>query len=264
MGWRLVTTKRTESEEDKDDALPEQTLALYRKGEKFKVVGNKINKSKTKPPPRYNEASLLTAMENPGKFIEDEELREAVKGSGLGTPATRAEIIEKILYNNYIERNGKELAPTSKGIQLINLVSPALKTPELTAQWEQRLANIAKGKENKDEFITGIRQNATELIQGVVANTASYKADNITREKCPVCGKYMLLVKGKRGKMLVCQDRVCGHRQPQRQDEAGFKSSKNASRVNQKLIAQFSDKGSISQNIGELLKNAMEAKKEKS
>jgi DNA topoisomerase-3 len=262
LGWRQVTTKRTEQEDDKEDALPEQTLATYRKGEKHKVVTSKINKSKTKPPPRYNEASLLTAMENPGKFIGDEELREAVKGSGLGTPATRAEIIEKILYTNYIERNGKELAPTSKGIQLINLVSPALKTPELTAQWEQRLTNIAKGKENKDEFISGIRLNAAELIQGVVANTASYKADNITREKCPMCGKYMLLVKGKRGKMLVCQDRVCGHRQPERQDESGgFKSSKNASRINQKLISQFSDKGSMSQSMGDLLKKAMEEKK---
>ena len=261
QGWRLVTTKRAEKEEGEDDSLPEQNLATYRKGEKQKVVSGKLNKSKTKPPPRYNEGTLLTAMENPGKFIEDEELREAVKGSGLGTPATRAEIIEKILYNNYIERQGKELVPTSKGIQLINLVAPSLKSPELTAQWEQRLTNIAKGQDNKEEFIAGIRKNAADLIQGVAANTASYRADNVSREKCPMCGKYMLLVKGKRGKMLVCQDRTCGHRQPERQDESGgFKSSKNASRTNQKLIAQYSDKGSMSQNIGELLKKAMAEK----
>ena len=260
-GWRLVTSKKAEADEGERDDLPEQTLATYRKGEKRPVTGARINKHKTKPPARYNEATLLTAMENPGKFISDEELREAVKGSGLGTPATRAEIIEKILYNNYVERQGKELVPTSKGIQLVNLVAPALKSPELTAQWEQRLANIAKGRDDKDEFIAGIRENAAELIRGVIASNATYKADNVTRQKCPQCGKFMLLVKGKRGKMLVCQDRACGHRQPERQDETGgFKSSKNASRVNQKLISQYSDHGSMTQNIGELLKIAMAEK----
>lgn len=262
-GWRAVTARSAEKEEENADVLPEQTLSAHQKGEQKQVQNGKINKSRTKPPARYTEASLLTAMESPGKFIEDEELREAVKGSGLGTPATRAEIIEKILYNNYIERQGKELVPTSKGTQLINLVSPALKTPELTAQWEQRLSNIAKGKDSKEDFINGIRQSALELVKGVMANNAVYKADNISRHKCPLCGKYMLLVKGKRGKMLVCPDRACGHRQPEKQDETGmFKSSKNASRVNQQLIARYSDQGSIGQNIGEMLKKAMTEKEQ--
>jgi DNA topoisomerase III len=255
-GWRAVTNNLAERDESKEENLPEQILTSLSKGEERQVKSLKPNKAKTKPPARYTEATLLSAMENPGKFIEDEELRETMKGSGLGTPATRAEIIEKILYTNYIERNGKELVPTSKGIQLINLVSAELRSPELTAHWEQNLTAIAKGKGVKAKFIQGIRQHTEELIQGVARDTAVYKADNISKTKCPNCNKYMLLVKGKRGKMLVCQDRACGHRQPEKQ-EVGFKSSKRASQVNQKLIAQYSDQGAINNNLGELLKAAL-------
>lgn len=256
-GWRAVTSKAVEKENGNDEALPEQTLTMSKKGEQKKVQSCKINKSKTKPPARYTEATLLTAMESPGKFIEDEELRESMKGSGLGTPATRAEIIEKLLHTSYIERQGKELVPTSKGMQLIKLVAPALKSPELTAQWEQHLSNIARGKGSKTNFMADIRQNAMELVKSVIADNAVYKADNISKTKCPACGKYMLLVNGKRGKMLACQDRACGHKQPEKQDDFGYKSSKNASRVNQKLIAQYSDQGSIGHSLGDLLKAAM-------
>ncbi|NLI13713.1 DNA topoisomerase III [Pelotomaculum propionicicum] len=260
-GWRAVTSKPAEKDDPDSEALPEQTLTMQKKGDIKQVKSYKINKSKTKPPARYNEATLLTAMESPGKFIEDEELRESMKGSGLGTPATRAEIIEKLLNTSYIERQGKELVPTSKGMQLIKLVAPALKTPELTAQWEQRLSDIARGKGSKTEFMADIRKNAIELVKSVVADNAVYKADNITRTKCPVCGKYLLLVNGKRGKMLVCQDRACGHRQPEKQDEFGYKSSKHASRVNQRLIDQYSDQGSVGQNLGDLLKAALQKEK---
>lgn len=265
QGWRAVTSKIAEKEDPVEDALPMQTLALSKKGVQKQAQSCKINKAKTKPPARYTEATLLTAMENAGKFIVDETLRESVQGIGLGTPATRAEIIEKILYNNYIERQGKELVPTSKGIQLIRLVAPALKTPELTAMWEQRLANIAKGRGGQESFMADIRENARELVKNIVADTAtSYKADNVTKNKCPLCGKYMLLIKGKRGKMLICPDRVCGHRQPEKQDDfAALKTSKNAGRVNQKLIARYSDHGSITQNIGEMLKKALLEEDEK-
>lgn len=257
-GWRAVTSKPVEKEDHNEEALPEQTLSLAHKGEQKQVKSCKVNKAKTKPPARYTEATLLTAMENPGKFIADEELRESVKQSGLGTPATRAEIIEKLLYTNYIERQGKELVPTSKGIQLIKLVAPALKSPELTAQWEQNLANIAQGKGRKADFMSGIRQNAVELVKSVIADTTEYKPDNISKTKCPACSKFMLLVNGKRGKMLVCPDRACGHRQPEKQADSGFtRNSKHASRVNQKLIAQYSDQGSIGNNLGDLLKAAL-------
>jgi DNA topoisomerase-3 len=180
-----------------------------------------------------------------------------MKGSGLGTPATRAEIIEKLINTSYIERQGKELVPTPKGIQLVNLVSPALKTPELTAQWEQKLSNIARGKGSKAEFMTDIRKNTMELVKSVIADTTVYKADNITRTKCPVCGKFLLLTNGKRGKMLTCPDRACGHRQPEKQKDFGLSSSRGESRVNQRLIAQYSRQTDIGSSLGELLKAAM-------
>ena len=124
------------------------------------------------------------------------------------------------------------------------------------------MTNIARGKEGKTEFIADIRQNAAELVKSVIADTAVYKADNVSKTKCPLCGKYMLQVKGKKGRMLICQDRICGHRQPEKQDDFGFKSSKKASRINQKLISQYSDKGSIGQNLGDLLKAALSKENE--
>ncbi|MFZ5642849.1 MAG: DNA topoisomerase III [Bacillota bacterium] len=271
QGWRAVARNITEKEEGREDALPDQALTSLSRGEERQVKVLKDNKSKTKPPARYTEATLLSAMESPGKFIEDEELRETIKerehtscggmspinGSGLGTPATRAEIIEKLLYTNYIERSGKELVPTSKGIQLINLVAPELRSPELTARWEQSLTDIARGRGSKAEFISGIRDNTRELVRSVAADTAVYRADNISRTKCPLCGKYMLLVKGKRGRMLVCQDRSCGHRQPEKEDALGFSSSRRASQENQRLISRYGDKESVGSNLGDLLKAAM-------
>jgi DNA topoisomerase-3 len=256
-GWRSITSHQTESEESREDALPEQTLGKLEQGEERTIITLKPQKGKTKPPARYTEATLLTAMENPGKFIEDEELRETMKGSGLGTPATRAEIIEKLLHTSYIERSGKELVPTSKGRQLISLVAPELRSPELTAHWEQALTDIAKGNGSKTEFIKEIRTQADELVHSIASDSATYHADNMTKTRCPVCKKYMLLVNGKRGKMLVCQDRACGHRQPEKERDTGFTSSKRASQVNQKLIAQYSDHQNIGSNLGDLLKEAL-------
>ncbi len=264
LGWRGVTTGTAEREGIQQDVLPEQNLTQQQKGSQKKVISIKENKSKTKPPSRYNEATLLTAMESPGKFIADEELRESMKGSGLGTPATRAEIIEKLINSFYVERNGKELIPTSKGIQLIPLVPEALRSPELTAQWEQKLTDIAKGKGSKEQFISGIRQSARDMVRGVQTDDAEYKANNISKTKCPSCSKYMLIVKGKRGKMLVCPDRNCGHRQPEKENEhIGLGNSKRASQINQKLISQYSDKEDIGQNLGEMLKAALEKKRDK-
>lgn len=262
-GWRAVQKSAAAQDEPEADAPPAQTLARVQQGQRKPVKGCRLIKDKTKPPARYNEATLLTAMEGAGKFIEDEELRESIKGSGLGTPATRAEIIERIIHAGYVERRGKELAPTGKGQQLIKLVAPALRSPELTAQWEQRLTNMAKGKDSRADFMAGIRASAAELVKSVVADTAVYKPDNVTRNKCPTCGKFMLLVSGKRGKMLACPDRACGYRQPERADEGGFRSSRRASRENQRLIEQYSDKGAVGTNLGELLKAQMENAKKK-
>jgi len=263
-GWRAITANIAEREELQQDTLPEQKLAQQEKGSTIKVKSCKLNKAKTKPPARYTEATLLTAMESPGKFIADEELRESMKGSGLGTPATRAEIIEKLLNTFYIERTGKELVPTSKGMQLIPLAPAALRSPELTAQWEQYLTDIARGRGSKTDFITGIRQSAREMVHGVRDDSSEYKATNVTKSKCPSCGKNMLIVNGKRGKMLICPDRNCGHRQPEKGNEySGYGNSKRASQVNQKLINQYSDKDDLGQNLGEMLKAALEKRNKK-
>lgn len=257
-GWRAVQAVMPDKENIDDDRVPEQTLARHQKGESRVVKSCKAGKHKTKPPGRYTEATLLTAMENCGKLVEDEELRESIKGSGLGTPATRAEIIEKLIHTSYIERHGKELAPTSKGIQLIGLAPPSLRSPELTARWEQRLADIAGGKGKKFDFMADIRKNTVELVESVQADAATYKADNVSRTKCPLCGRYMLIVNGKRGRMLACPERSCGHRQPEKENPYGRMGG--SSRATQKLIAQYSDKEELGTNLGDLLKAALEKK----
>jgi DNA topoisomerase III len=211
-GWKSIyegqPSEDTASEEEQDQNLPD-----VKRGDKLKLNSVQLTTGKTKPPARYTEATLLTAMEHPGKFIENDALREAMdKTSGLGTPATRADIIEKLFNSFCMERRGKEIHPTSKGIQLVDMVPSDLKSPELTAKWEQRLTLISRGKSNPNEFITELKGYASKLVSNVIASADVYKHDNMTREKCPDCGKYLLEVNGKKGKMLVCQDRECGYR----------------------------------------------------
>jgi DNA topoisomerase-3 len=262
IGWKTVTTKISDERSVEEDILPEQTLSQQTRGAQKPVKNCTVDQSKTKPPARYTEATLLTAMESPGKFIEDEELRESIKAGGLGTPATRAEIIEKLVSNYYIERNGKSLVPTSKAFQLLDLVPAELKSPELTAKWELRLSNIAKGWEHRDTFMADIRRNAVELVKSVSESTATYKPDNLTQTKCPMCGSYMLLVAAKKGKTLVCSDRRCGYEESEKHGEAhGFgKRSKQENRMNKRLIRQYSDHTSASTNLGALLKAALDKK----
>ncbi|HBF39319.1 MAG TPA: DNA topoisomerase III [Firmicutes bacterium] len=213
-GWQVIYAGLGNIDDEVDDDEANQSLPAVNKGDNLKAGMVKLMAGKTKPPARYTEATLLSAMEHPGKMIEDRKLREAMENtSGLGTPATRAEIIEKLFNSFYMERNGKEIFPTSKGIQLIGLVPDELKSAELTAKWEQQLTEIGKGKGLRENFIQGIRNYATKLVTNVSGGTQTYKHDNLTRVKCPECGKFMLQVKGKRGEMYVCQDRECGYRQ---------------------------------------------------
>ncbi len=267
MGWRAVTASPLSKENKDDDDLPMQNLTRQKKGEQKQVKNCKLKKSKTQPPPRYTEATLLTAMESPGKFIEDEELRESIKQGGLGTPATRAEIIEKLLNTYYIERHGKSLVPTSKGFQLMDLVPGELKSPELTAKWELRLSNISLGKESNKGFMEDIRKNTAALVKSVKEDTSEYKADNLTKNRCPMCWSFMLSVKGKKEMMLVCSDRKCGHQQPEKQGpvhEAAFRRGKNESRMNKRLIERYSDHKkkpkSSGGTLGDLFEKALEKK----
>ncbi len=213
-GWKaLYDSSLADDDDDAEPDLAAQRLPALSQGAATAVKEVRVCAGKTSPPARYTEATLLTAMENPASQVEDGRLRDALKSAGgLGTPATRADIIEKLFNSFYIERRGREIFPTSKGRQLIGIVPPDLKSAELTAKWEQQLSLIAEGKANDRKFIEEMRGYASSLVQAVKSSTAEYKHDNMTREPCPQCGKYLLEVNGKKGKMLVCQDRDCGYR----------------------------------------------------
>lgn len=211
-GWKEFYGTVEEDEEDEAENRS-QDLPEIRQGTQLDVLNTKIISGKTRPPARYTEATLLSAMENPVSQIEDKNLKKVIAStSGLGTPATRADIIEKLFDNFSIERVGKEIHPTAKGKQLIDIVPPDLKSAELTAKWEQELQNISKGTADMKKFIGEMRDYSTSLVSMVIAGSAQYTHENMTKEKCPICGKYLLDVNGKKGKMLICQDRECGYR----------------------------------------------------
>ncbi len=208
-GWKKVYNGEYEDEET-DEVI--QKLPPIKKGESYPCRNVTMKQGKTKPPARYTEASLLSAMENPSRFIEDEEMKDYI-GGGLGTPATRADIIEKLFNSFYIERRGKEIVATSKGEQIIKLAPKDLCEPLLTAKWEMELEKISKGNNDKNKFIENITKYTCELVSSVVKSESEYVHDNMTRKPCPECGKFLLSVNGKNGKMYVCQDRECGYRE---------------------------------------------------
>ncbi|WP_077210869.1 DNA topoisomerase III [Bacillus dakarensis] len=213
-GWKEVYENRYEDEDGADD-LKEQILPRIEKDDILNVKLILQTSGQTNPPARFNEATLLSAMENPTKYMEtkNKQLAETLKSTGgLGTVATRADIIDKLFNSFLIEKRGKDIHLTSKGRQLLDLVPEELKSPLLTAEWEQKLDQIAHGKLKKDVFISEMKKYTKEIVAEIKASNKKYKHDNISTKSCPDCGKPMLEVNGKKGKMLVCQDRECGHR----------------------------------------------------
>ena len=217
-GWKAAyehPVEDTEEEEEEND-IKEQTLPEVKKGSVFAVDQIQITKGKTKPPAPFNEATLLSAMEHPVKYMETRE-KEAVKTlgetGGLGTVATRADIIDKLFHTFLMEKRGNDIFITSKARQLLELVPADLKKPELTAAWEMKLAGIAKGSVKQEDFLSDIRAYTTEVVGEIKTGEGTFRHDNLTNKKCPVCGKRMLAVNGKNSKLLVCQDRECGHRE---------------------------------------------------
>jgi DNA topoisomerase-3 len=211
QGWKEVYENRFE---DEDESV-EQTLPVVQKGDSLKILQVTQTKGETKPPAPFNEGTLLSAMENPVKYMADESkdlIQTIGKTGGLGTVATRADIIEKLFNTFLIEKKGKDIFITSKGRQLLELVPDELRSPALTAEWEQKLDSISKGSLNKQDFITEMRSYAKTVVNQIKNSDKRFKHDNITGTRCPDCGKLMLEVNGKKGKMLVCQDRECGHR----------------------------------------------------
>ncbi|RUT41959.1 DNA topoisomerase III [Paenibacillus anaericanus] len=279
-GWRIVYDGQAMDEDEDGDDTEERgtTLPELREGEAVTVKKCLVQAGRTLPPKRYTEAALLTQMEK----------------HGLGTPATRADIIEKLVNSDTIERQGNSLHPTGKGKQLIQLAPADLRTPELTARWEAELERIARGQGKPEPFLLGIRDMAQSLINGVKNSEATYKPHNVSNSHCPDCGTRLLEKKTARGLVLTCPSEDCGYRRsgekrlsnrrcPQCHKKMEMKEGKagpyvqclgcgitetmnqDSKHVNkreqQKLVNQFAKKQeSIGSNLGDLLKAAMEKK----
>ncbi|HEY7148848.1 MAG TPA: DNA topoisomerase 3 [Gaiellaceae bacterium] len=187
-GWRGVYGVEADAEKEEDPESAE--LPQLEKGQQVKVVSAESEAKETRPPPRYTEATLLSAMETAGKFVDDEELREAMKERGLGTPATRAETIETLIRREYIERGGKDLMPTPKGLQVITMLEEnKLTSPELTGDWEKRLGDIEHGSGVKDDFIKGIEDFTRSTVEAIAAlDKEKLRPERVELGPCPRCG----------------------------------------------------------------------------
>ncbi|WP_025683568.1 DNA topoisomerase III [Paenibacillus maysiensis] len=283
-GWRAVydgnlydTDDEAEEREDNGSGV---ILPELKKGDSVRIERCLVRAGRTMPPKRYTEAALLAQMEK----------------HGLGTPATRADLIEKLVSSDTIERQGNVMHPTGKGKQLIELAAPQLRTPELTARWEAELERIARGQGQPGPFLDSIRAMAKELVSTVKNSSAEYKPHNVTNSHCPDCGTKLLEKKGKQGKFLVCPSVDCGYRRsgekrlsnrrcPQchkkmemKEGKAGLyvrclpcgiteTLDKDKQRVNkreqQKLVRQYEKQESFGSSLGDLLKAALEQKQGK-
>ncbi len=225
-GWKAVYDgSQTALEEDYEEEegfdgntfrQADQPLPPVKQGASLSITRTAVTSGRTKPPARFTEATLLSAMENPVKYMEsqDKKARKTLgETGGLGTVATRADIIEKLFHSFLIEKKNNEILVTSKGRQLLELVPEDLKKPELTAEWEMKLADIAKGSFKDDTFIRNIEKYTGTLIDEIKSAEGAFRHDNITNTKCPRCGKRLLAVNGKNARLLVCQDRECGYRE---------------------------------------------------
>lgn len=214
QGWRDVARiigKRSAqpSLTDEEDASP--FLLSLKEGDPLTIASVKLRRLSTPAPARYTEATLLSAMEHAGRFVEDAKLKKQL-GGGLGTPATRADIIEKLIQNHYVERQGKELVPTPKGRELVRLAPEELCSPELTGLWEQRLGAIADGKEDSHRFIEDIKAHAVKLVDEVVRSSEIFSPRFSDAKQCPFCkGPMMKVVDDIGQNHFLCQRLSCSY-----------------------------------------------------
>ena len=214
-GFKVIYQKDSFEEIDSKE-IKHQELPMLKVGDMLHVESIQITSGKTTPPSRFTEATLLSAMENPVKYMESKEssmVQVLGQTGGLGTVATRADIIEKLFATFLIERNGKEIVITAKGKQLLSLVPEDLKKPELTADWELKLQKIAQGNLSRAKFMKEMREYSRAVVNEIKDSEGIFRHENLTNHKCPECGKRLLLVKGKNSTMHVCQDRACGYRE---------------------------------------------------
>ncbi|THG89439.1 DNA topoisomerase III [Alkalihalobacillus alcalophilus ATCC 27647 = CGMCC 1.3604] len=207
VGWKAIYA---------DTSIKNETIIpSIQTGDLLTVTKLDKKQELTKPPARFTEATLLSAMEKPASFLEnkDPDLVETLgKAGGIGTVATRADIIEKLFQTFLMEKRGQDLLLTSKGKQLLDLVPSGLKSPALTAEWEKKLDSITKGELDQRTFIAEMKEYASSIVKEIKNSEQKFKHDNLTGSKCPECGKLLLEVNGKKGKMRVCQDRECGYK----------------------------------------------------
>jgi DNA topoisomerase-3 len=213
QGWKEIYSQYEDDEILND--FPVDLLDKLKKGSILKASSLKQTSGETKPPARFTEATLLSAMENPVKYMKnaDKDLKKTIgETGGLGTVATRGDIIDKLFNSYVIEKRDNYIYTTSKGRQLLALAPKDLKSPVLTAVWEQKLDEISKGRLNKISFVNEMKKYTEEIVKEIKFSNQKYVHDNETKTKCPECDNYLLEVKGKKGIMLVCQNRECGYR----------------------------------------------------
>ncbi len=195
-GWRGVydemsaDAKAAEADaRGEEDEATEQQLPRLLEDETVETRSVESARKETKPPRRYSDASLLGAMETAGKLVDDDELREAMKDSGIGTPATRAAIIERLIAVGYIERDGRALVATEKGLNVIRLLNEhALTSPGLTGSWEQRLGKIERGEDSRKQFMSDIAGFAEETVKELDETLKDVRIPRARLGPCPVCG----------------------------------------------------------------------------
>jgi DNA topoisomerase III, bacteria and conjugative plasmid len=212
LGWKTAYTKNDFDEEQEEN----QNLPNYQIGQSLTVRQFAKTTGKTTPPAHFTEATLLSAMEKPAQYVKGlapDIIKQLAEAGGLGTVATRADIIEKLFSSFVIEKQNQTILITKKGEQLLELAPSKLKSPILTAQWERNLTDIARGKIKDQKFINEIKNYTKELVQEIKGSKSTFKHQNISSKNCPTCNKPMLEVNGKKGKLLVCSDRECGTRQ---------------------------------------------------
>ncbi len=193
-GWRAVYGLEADDEKKQDEEGEGEgegaEIPALEQGQTVRCVEAELEDKMTRPPPRYTEATLLSAMETAGKLIDEEELREAMKDSGLGTPATRAETIETLIRREYIERVGKDLQATPKGLQVITMLEEhKLTSPELTGDWEHKLTEIEHGEGDRSAFMQGIADFARETVEQIAAlDKEKLRPERVELGPCPRCG----------------------------------------------------------------------------
>jgi len=211
QGWHDVSRiigRRDVLSVDEDAPL---SLAGLSVGQMVTVSSVRTRKQATPMPERYTDASLLSAMEHAGRFVEDEDAKRHL-GAGLGTPATRADLIEKLVQYHYVDRVGKEFVPTPKGREVVRLAPLQLRSPELTGRWEERLSGIAEGTEDPVAFVADIKKNARELVDQIIATRDAFAPHFTDSKECPFCHGPMMKVLDEVGRThYVCQRLSCSY-----------------------------------------------------